>query len=47
MPELALRMPWYGYPLGMWTEEDDAVAEAVAAGDYFFGRDSRKDPVKR
>jgi len=48
MPELALRMPWYGYPLGMWTAEDDEVAEAVANGDYFFGRDDgHKEPVKK
>jgi hypothetical protein len=47
MPELALRTPWYGYPLGMWTDEDDAVAEAVAAGDYFFGRDGRKESGKK
>jgi hypothetical protein len=32
----------------MWTEEDDAVAEAVAAGDYFFGRDGgHKEPGKK
>jgi 4-hydroxy-3-polyprenylbenzoate decarboxylase len=35
MPELRLKTPWYGYPLDLWTAEDDALAERVAAGEYF------------
>ncbi|MBI2231566.1 MAG: UbiD family decarboxylase [Deltaproteobacteria bacterium] len=35
MPELKLRNPWYGYPLDLWTAQDDELAEAVARGDYF------------
>jgi hypothetical protein len=35
MPELRLKTPWYGYPLDLWTSQDDALAEAVARGDYF------------
>ncbi len=35
MPELSLKTPWYGYPLGMWDDEDDALADAVARGEYF------------
>ena len=34
MPELKLKTPWYGYPLGMWDDEDDALAAAVTQGDY-------------
>lgn len=34
MPELGLKRPWHGYPLGLWTEEDDALADAVSRGDY-------------
>ena len=35
MPELRLKTPWFGYPLDLWTAEDDALAERVAAGEYF------------
>jgi 3-polyprenyl-4-hydroxybenzoate decarboxylase len=35
MPELKLKTPWFGYPLGLWDAEDDALAEAVARGEYF------------
>src|SRR5262249_24746029 len=35
MPELQLKTPWYGYPLDLWTADDDALAEAVAGGGYF------------
>jgi 4-hydroxy-3-polyprenylbenzoate decarboxylase len=42
MPELKLKTPWYGYPLGLWDEQDDQLAEAVARGDYFHSK-----PVKR
>jgi hypothetical protein len=35
LPDLRLKTPWYGYPLGMWDEKDDAQAEAVARGEYF------------
>ena len=35
MPQLNLKTPWYGYPLGLWDEEDDQLAEKVAHGDYF------------
>jgi len=35
MPKLNLKTPWYGYPLGLWDEEDDRLAEKVAHGDYF------------
>ena len=36
MPELQLKTPWYGYPLDLWTPQDDELAEAVARGDYFY-----------
>lgn len=35
LPPLRLRSPWYGYPLGLWTKDDDELAEGVARGDYF------------
>ena len=36
MPELKLRTPWHGYPLDLWTAQDDELAAAVARGDYFY-----------
>jgi len=33
LPPLALKNPWYGYPLGLWSAEDDEMAEAVARGE--------------
>ena len=35
LPPLKPRMPWYGYSLGAWTEEDDEEAELAVKGDYF------------
>jgi UbiD family decarboxylase len=36
MPALKLRAPWHGYPLDLWTAQDDELAAAVARGDYFY-----------
>jgi 4-hydroxy-3-polyprenylbenzoate decarboxylase len=38
MPDLKLKTPWYGFPLDLWTAEDDALARAVSEGDYFQSR---------
>jgi 4-hydroxy-3-polyprenylbenzoate decarboxylase len=35
LPELKLKTPWYGYPLGLWDAEDDQLADAVSRGEYF------------
>ncbi|HYA30195.1 MAG TPA: UbiD family decarboxylase [Acidobacteriota bacterium] len=35
MPKLNLKTPWHGYPLGLWDDEDDRLAEKVAQGEYF------------
>ncbi|HEY7168212.1 MAG TPA: UbiD family decarboxylase [Candidatus Binatia bacterium] len=42
MPELKLKTPWYGYALGHWDAEDDALADAVTRGDYFQSKKGRK-----
>jgi 4-hydroxy-3-polyprenylbenzoate decarboxylase len=34
LPALTLKTPWYGYALGLWNDEDDAMAEAVARGEH-------------
>ncbi len=41
MPELKLKTPWFGYPLGMWDAEDDALADAVTRGEYFQSKKSK------
>ena len=35
LPPLKPRMPWYGYSLGAWTDEDEREAELAVKGDYF------------
>ncbi len=34
LPELRLRTPWYGYPLGHWREEDEDNAQLIVSGEY-------------
>jgi UbiD family decarboxylase len=34
LPPLQPKMPWYGYSLGYWGEEDEENAEAAVRGDY-------------
>jgi hypothetical protein len=43
LPPLTLKNPWYGYALGLWNAEDDAMAEAVARGEPVNG----ERPTKR
>ena len=35
LPPLQPRMPWYGYSLGAWTEEDEAEASLAVKSEYF------------
>lgn len=34
-PRLRLKKPWYGYPLGRWTEQDEKNAELTLKGEHF------------
>ena len=34
LPPLQPKMPWYGYSLGYWAEEDEENAEAAVRGEY-------------
>lgn len=34
LPVPQLREPWYGYELGFWNEEEQRLADLIAAGDY-------------
>jgi 4-hydroxy-3-polyprenylbenzoate decarboxylase len=33
-PRPRLRMPWHGYTLGYWREDDQQLADLITAGDY-------------
>jgi 4-hydroxy-3-polyprenylbenzoate decarboxylase len=35
LPPLKPRMPWYGYSLGVWTEEDESEAAIAVQSEYF------------
>lgn len=35
LPPLKLKNPWHGYPLGLWTAEDEKLADGVTKGKYF------------
>ena len=35
LPTLNLRSPWYGYPLGLWTDESATEADLAVQGRYF------------
>jgi len=34
LPHLKLKEPWYGYPLGNWTKEDEENAGFIVKGEY-------------
>ena len=35
LPALKPKVPWYGYPLGHWTAEDEEEAELALKGEYY------------
>jgi 4-hydroxy-3-polyprenylbenzoate decarboxylase len=35
LPPLKPRMPWYGYSLGAWTQQDENEADLAVKGEYF------------
>jgi 4-hydroxy-3-polyprenylbenzoate decarboxylase len=41
LPNLNLKTPWYGYPLGLWDDEDDRLAELVVRGEYFQSKQTK------
>ena len=38
-PELKLRTPWHGYPLGNWTEDDQLLARLMTEGEFLRAGD--------
>jgi len=35
LPPLQLKDPWWGYSLGLWSEEEDRHATLAAKGEYY------------
>ncbi len=47
LPEPEMQMPWYGYTLGFWNDEDQKLADMITAGDYkAVGRITRDMQMK-
>ncbi len=42
LPALKPRMPWHGYSLGAWTEEDEEEAELALRGEHFVTGEKAK-----
>jgi 4-hydroxy-3-polyprenylbenzoate decarboxylase len=42
LPKLKPETPWFGYSLGEWNQEFDAMAARATAGDYFDNDESLK-----
>ena len=40
LPKLKPQSPWFGYSLGEWNQEFDAMAARATAGDYFDNAES-------
>src|SRR6185312_10737927 len=40
LPKLKPESPWFGYSLGEWNQEFDAMAARATAGDYFANAES-------
>jgi len=47
LPPLTPKVPWYGYSLGYWTEEDEEEAELALKGEHYTtGEKLAKSRVK-
>ena len=47
LPQLKPRMPWYGYRLGIWSEQDMEEAQLALKGDHFItGEKAKSGRVK-
>jgi 4-hydroxy-3-polyprenylbenzoate decarboxylase len=40
LPKLKPESPWFGYSLGEWSQEFDAMAARATSGDYLDNADS-------
>jgi 4-hydroxy-3-polyprenylbenzoate decarboxylase len=47
LPALQMRNPWYGYLLGLWTEEDQKEADFALQGKYYETGEKRKKERSR
>ena len=47
LPKLKPQDPWHGYDLGLWSDEDEADAQAAVKGDHYeTGEKRAKQRVK-
>ncbi len=35
LPKLSPKVPWFGYPLGLWSEENEEEAQMATRGEYY------------
>ncbi len=50
LPKLKPQDPWFGYNLGLWSDEDEAEAQAAVLGDHYETGEKRLQqcgPVKK
>ncbi|HEX9880134.1 MAG TPA: UbiD family decarboxylase [Candidatus Binatia bacterium] len=47
LPQLKPRMPWFGYTLGVWSEQDEEEAQLALKGDHYItGEKAKSHRVK-
>jgi 4-hydroxy-3-polyprenylbenzoate decarboxylase len=42
LPKLKPQEPWFGYNLGLWSEEDEAEAELAVKGEHYQTGEKRQ-----
>ena len=50
LPKLKPQDPWFGYNLGLWSEEDEAEADLAVKGEHYRTGEKRMQqrvPVKK
>lgn len=47
LPQPSLREPWWGYPLGWWTKEDEEEADLAVQGEYYKTGEKAKQQRKK
>jgi 4-hydroxy-3-polyprenylbenzoate decarboxylase len=47
LPALNLKVPWWGYSLGHWTEEEEQEAELAVQGRHYETGEKQKQSRRR
>ena len=47
LPQPSMREPWWGYPLGWWTKEDEEEADLAVQGEYYQTGEKAKRKRKK